>query len=51
MTFWQTSEYSSNLDPLGAGFVIDHEFCEFSVRVRVPCGVGVYVALESNSRA
>lgn len=50
MTFWQMSEFSSQVNPLGAGFVFNHEFRGFPVRVRVPFGVGVCVAPRSKSR-
>jgi hypothetical protein len=50
MTFWQMSDFSSQVNPLGAGFVFNHEFRGFPVRVRVPFGVGVCVAPRSKSR-
>jgi hypothetical protein len=51
MTFWLTTRIFTMRDPLGAGFQGNREFDDVSVSVRVPCGVGGVVALESFSRS
>jgi hypothetical protein len=51
MTFWLTTKTLTKLDPLGAGCDGYREFYGVSVSVRVPCGVGGVVALESFSRS
>jgi hypothetical protein len=51
MTFGLTKKSITMRDPLGAGFQGNREFDDVSVSVRVPCGVGGVVALESFSRS
>ena len=51
MTFWLTTKTSTMRYSLGAGFDGFRKFDDVSVSVRVPCGVGGVVALESFSRS
>ncbi len=51
MTFGLTTKTFTMRYPLGAGFQGYREFYDVSVSVRVPCGVGGVVALESFSRS
>jgi hypothetical protein len=50
MTFWPKIEAFIVMSPRGAELAGECEFCDLSVRVRVPCGVGGVIARMSFSR-